>query len=171
MRRKECGKFLHHGLTNIHCFEPGRSFYFSTIKVARDGYYTTSQTVELAYCCIWSTNFNYKRYMLHSWIFKLFKVLTYYGVNEAFENAIRAALIARRAQRFWMTNLKKVQRPLLQVSISQKGKIEQNDINSFFFIFRHLLNLPHPSNQMFTYRQVRIRNICDIFGWAEHTPT
>ncbi|KAJ8941215.1 hypothetical protein NQ318_015647 [Aromia moschata] len=41
-------------------------------------------------------------------------VLTYYGVNEVFENAIRAALIARRAQRFWMTNLKKVQRPLLQ---------------------------------------------------------
>ncbi|KAG8248059.1 Rho- BTB domain-containing protein 1 [Homalodisca vitripennis] len=41
-------------------------------------------------------------------------VLTYYGVNEVFENAIRAALIARRQQRFWMTNLKKVQRPLLQ---------------------------------------------------------
>ncbi|KAL0277501.1 UNVERIFIED_CONTAM: hypothetical protein PYX00_004753 [Menopon gallinae] len=41
-------------------------------------------------------------------------VLTYYGVNEAFENAIRAALLARRHQRFWMTNLKKVQRPLLQ---------------------------------------------------------
>jgi len=43
-------------------------------------------------------------------------VLTYYGVNEVFENAIRAALIARRQQRFWITNLKKVQRPLLQVS-------------------------------------------------------
>ncbi|XP_022918311.1 rho-related BTB domain-containing protein 1 [Onthophagus taurus] len=41
-------------------------------------------------------------------------VLTYYGVNEVFENAIRAALMARRQQRFWMTNLKKVQRPLLQ---------------------------------------------------------
>nr|CAD7204244.1 unnamed protein product [Timema douglasi] len=41
-------------------------------------------------------------------------VLTYYGVNDVFENAIRAALIARRGQRFWMTNLKKVQRPLLQ---------------------------------------------------------
>lgn len=41
-------------------------------------------------------------------------VLTYYGVNEVFENAIRSALIARRNQRFWMTNLKKVQRPLLQ---------------------------------------------------------
>ena len=42
-------------------------------------------------------------------------VLTYYGVNEVFENVIRAALIERRRQRFWMTNLKKVQRPLLQV--------------------------------------------------------
>ena len=42
-------------------------------------------------------------------------VLTHFGVNAVFENAIRAALIARRYQRFWMTNLKKVQRPLLQV--------------------------------------------------------
>lgn len=42
-------------------------------------------------------------------------VLTHFGVNEVFENAIRAALMARRQQRFWMTNLKKVQRPLLQV--------------------------------------------------------
>lgn len=44
-------------------------------------------------------------------------VFTYYGVNEVFENSIRAALIARRQQRFWMTNLKKVQRPFLQVGI------------------------------------------------------
>lgn len=43
-------------------------------------------------------------------------VFTYYGVNEVFENAIRAALISRRQTRFWMTNLKRVQRPLLQVS-------------------------------------------------------
>lgn len=41
-------------------------------------------------------------------------VLTYYGVNEVFENSIRAALINRRRERFWMTNLKRVQRPLLQ---------------------------------------------------------
>ncbi|KAJ1525452.1 hypothetical protein ONE63_010263 [Megalurothrips usitatus] len=41
-------------------------------------------------------------------------VLSYYGVNEVFENAIRVALMARRQQRFWMTNLKKVQKPLLQ---------------------------------------------------------
>lgn len=41
-------------------------------------------------------------------------VFTYFGVNELFENAIRAALIARRHQRFWMTNLKRVKRPLLQ---------------------------------------------------------
>ena len=42
-------------------------------------------------------------------------VLTYYGVKEVFDNVIRAALIARRQQRFWMTNLKRVQRPMLQV--------------------------------------------------------
>ena len=62
-------------------------------------------------------------------------VFTYFGVNEVFENAIRAALIARRQQRFWMTNvseffinignnflkfffllqLKRVQRPSLQL--------------------------------------------------------
>lgn len=41
-------------------------------------------------------------------------VFTYFGINEVFENAIRSALIARRQQRFWMTNLKRVQRPLLQ---------------------------------------------------------
>lgn len=33
-------------------------------------------------------------------------VLTYFGVNEVFENAIRAALISRRQQRFWMTNVR-----------------------------------------------------------------
>lgn len=42
-------------------------------------------------------------------------VLTYFGVNEVFDNVIRAALISRRQQRFWMTNLKRVQRPTLQV--------------------------------------------------------
>ncbi|CAL8077788.1 unnamed protein product [Orchesella dallaii] len=41
-------------------------------------------------------------------------VLTYHGVNNVFENAIRAALICRRNQRFWMTNLKHIQQPLLQ---------------------------------------------------------
>ena len=41
-------------------------------------------------------------------------VLTYYGVDQMFENAIRAALIARR-KKFWMTNLKRVNRPMLQV--------------------------------------------------------
>ena len=48
-------------------------------------------------------------------------VFTYYGVNEVFENAIRAALISRRQTRFWMTNLKRVQRPLLQVSFDYFG--------------------------------------------------
>ncbi|CAG0879065.1 unnamed protein product [Darwinula stevensoni] len=42
-------------------------------------------------------------------------VLTYYGVNEVFENAIRAALYARRSTRFRAVGLKRVQRPLLQV--------------------------------------------------------
>lgn len=41
-------------------------------------------------------------------------VLTNHGVNEVFENAIRLALIARRQTRFWMTNLKRVQKPTIQ---------------------------------------------------------
>ncbi|XP_047512845.1 rho-related BTB domain-containing protein 1 isoform X2 [Pieris napi] len=51
-------------------------------------------------------------------------VFTYYGVNEVFENAIRAALIARRQQRFWMTNLKRVQRPLLQAPFRPPRPLE-----------------------------------------------
>ena len=43
-------------------------------------------------------------------------MLTYYGVNAVFENAIRAALVSRRQQRFWLAGFKRVQRPLLQVS-------------------------------------------------------
>ena len=42
-------------------------------------------------------------------------VLSYYGVTDVFDNVIRAALMARRHQRFWITNLKRVQRPLVQV--------------------------------------------------------
>ena len=41
-------------------------------------------------------------------------VFTHYGVNEVFENVIRVALIARRQQRFWMTNLKHVRHSLIQ---------------------------------------------------------
>ena len=44
-------------------------------------------------------------------------VLSYFGVDEVFENAIRAALCARRQQRFWMTNLKRVPMPILQVEL------------------------------------------------------
>lgn len=55
-------------------------------------------------------------------------VFTYYGVNEVFENSIRAALIARRQQRFWMTNLKRVQRPLLQVHEHNMIHINQMSI-------------------------------------------
>ena len=42
--------------------------------------------------------------------------LTYYGIDAVFENAIRAALCTRRNQRFWVTGLKKVMQPSLQVS-------------------------------------------------------
>ena len=45
-------------------------------------------------------------------------VLTYYGVDELFENAIRAALCARRNQRFWMAGLKKVLQPALHVCLA-----------------------------------------------------
>lgn len=41
-------------------------------------------------------------------------VFTGYGVKEVFENVIRSALISRRHQRFWMTNLKHVRSCLLQ---------------------------------------------------------
>ncbi|KAK5645526.1 hypothetical protein RI129_006826 [Pyrocoelia pectoralis] len=61
-------------------------------------------------------------------------VLTYFGVNEVFENAIRAALQARRQQRFWQTNLKKVQRPLLQAPFKPPPppKPEVNICNSSY---------------------------------------
>ncbi|KAG1686692.1 Rho-related BTB domain-containing protein 2 [Nymphon striatum] len=42
-------------------------------------------------------------------------VFTNYGVFCVFESIIRAALISRKQQRFWMTNLKRVRRPSLQV--------------------------------------------------------
>ena len=45
-------------------------------------------------------------------------VLTYYGIDEVFENAIRAALCSRRNQRFWVTGLKKVMPPALQVIVN-----------------------------------------------------
>lgn len=43
-------------------------------------------------------------------------VLTYFGIDEVFENAIRAALCTRRQQRFRITNsnLKRVKNPILQ---------------------------------------------------------
>jgi len=39
---------------------------------------------------------------------------THYGVNEVFESVIRVALITRRQQRFWITNLRHIQHPLIQ---------------------------------------------------------
>lgn len=41
-------------------------------------------------------------------------VVTMWGVKEVFENAIRAALIARRQTRFWSSQLKRVSKPRLQ---------------------------------------------------------
>lgn len=59
-------------------------------------------------------------------------VFTYFGVNEVFENAIRAALIQRRHQRFWMTNLKRVKRPLLQVCTIA---IRLSNVNQSFIVW------------------------------------
>ncbi|CAL1261534.1 unnamed protein product [Larinioides sclopetarius] len=42
-------------------------------------------------------------------------VLTHYGVDTVFENAVRLALIARRQQRFWVKSLKNVTSPILQM--------------------------------------------------------
>ena len=67
-------------------------------------------------------------------------VLTYYGVDELFENAIRAALCARRNQRFWMAGLKKVLQPALQEpfcpprpklpSATVKGSVYNEDLST-----------------------------------------
>lgn len=94
-------------------------------------------------------------------------VLTYYGVNEVFENAIRAALISRRRQRFWMTNLKKVQRPLLQVGTT---------IRIYILIYRYrLLNvgksIVHSSfapKKVPKYLVVRAvsASLCNPFGFS-----
>lgn len=65
-------------------------------------------------------------------------VFTYFGVNEVFENAIRAALIQRRHQRFWMTNLKRVKRPQLQVSLIYHLRKPAQACNLFVHnTFRH----------------------------------
>lgn len=41
-------------------------------------------------------------------------VFDQFGIKDVFDNAIRAALIARRHLQFWKSHLKKVQKPLLQ---------------------------------------------------------
>ena len=60
-------------------------------------------------------------------------VLTFFGVNEVFENAIRAALCARRNQRFWMTNLRRVLKPHLQV-----GRFELYPLTVVLTDMRHV---------------------------------
>ena len=52
-------------------------------------------------------------------------VLTFFGVNEVFENAIRAALCTRRTQRFWMASLRRVLKPALQVKLSPSYTIKE----------------------------------------------
>ncbi|CAB0010649.1 unnamed protein product [Nesidiocoris tenuis] len=91
-------------------------------------------------------------------------VLTYYGVNEVFENAIRAALIARRQQRFWMTNLKKVQRPLLQVS--SFGEATSGDFNEDT---EFLIRVEKPSRGG-VWEQLKRRSSCQVLTSTCNTP-
>ena len=75
-------------------------------------------------------------------------VLTYYGVNSVFENAIRAALVSRRAQRFWLAGFKRVQRPLLQVSV--ETKTERDFIIELTQCSFIRLHFAHPSRATLT---------------------
>ena len=70
-------------------------------------------------------------------------VLTYYGVDELFENAIRAALCARRNQRFWMAGLKKVLQPALQVCLGIYVNHFQNKAANYvwFIIMSALMDI------------------------------
>lgn len=44
-------------------------------------------------------------------------VLTRYGIEDIFINAVRAALVERRKLRFWMSQLRRIQFPLIQASM------------------------------------------------------
>ena len=68
-------------------------------------------------------------------------VFTHFGVNEVFENIIRVALIARRQQRFWMTNLKHVQRSLLQKPFCPPQPLAPKVIVPVSQLDLHLLSL------------------------------
>ena len=71
-------------------------------------------------------------------------VLTFYGIDELFENAIRAALCSRRSQRFWMTGLKKVMQPALQVLMANIMCSKSHLHNSYIqTIFPHNCDLRH----------------------------
>ena len=66
-------------------------------------------------------------------------VLTFFGVNEVFENAIRAALCSRRTQRFWMTNLRRVLKPALQVcGILKRSFIFRESIRDISKVFQDM---------------------------------
>ena len=86
-------------------------------------------------------------------------VLTYYGVNEVFENAIRAALISRKNQRFWMTNLKKVQKPLLQVNNTKLLKIiyTLSELLNEEFLHSYLIVLRNPSRHQLKSSHLRTK--------------
>lgn len=110
-------------------------------------------------------------YFFYSWksILKIliFSVLTYYGVNSVFENAIRAALVSRRQQRFWLAGFKRVQRPLLQVKCQKKSpKTYNNELLIAFSTLRlHFAHL-NRATQICTSRPVLTLRISKPFTVA-----
>ena len=68
-------------------------------------------------------------------------VLTFYGIDELFENAIRAALCSRRSQRFWMTGLKKVMQPALQVRIDKLMNSRSDIISTKILKRKYLIQI------------------------------
>ncbi|XP_077992388.1 rho-related BTB domain-containing protein 1-like [Glandiceps talaboti] len=86
-------------------------------------------------------------------------VITLYGIREVFDNVIRAALISRRHTRFWMSSLRKVQKPLLQEPyLPPKPDPPNIHIPSSTFIedIGSLLDNPMCSDVMFVIRGILI---------------
>ncbi|XP_037876620.1 rho-related BTB domain-containing protein 1 [Bombyx mori] len=100
-------------------------------------------------------------------------VFTYYGVNEVFENAIRAALMARRQQRFWMTNLKRVQRPLQQAPFRPPRPVEPEVTFVSSNYLENMTNLLHQQyfsdmviicgSKGFPVHRVMMAAACEVF--------
>ena len=113
-------------------------------------------------------------------------VLTFFGVNEVFENAIRAALCVRRNQRFWMTNLRRVLKPKLQVRMQMAFNlnIKINNYMQCFYIFKEPFcppkpSMPLPSVMESSYKEDLIKLfeasegqifvcVCSMFNAFEH---